>query len=456
MPCAARLAAPALSAILFCTANSVASASGAFFIPLGDLPGGPFHTWALGISADGSTVVGRSKSSDADASSFEAFRWTQPTGMVGLGDVVLGAPRSRAEEVSSDGSVVLGYTGSGWPFLWTQATGMVAIEDTTGTYAGARPFAISADGTTIVGTGTTAAAGNEAFRWTAATGYVAVGFLPSTIHDSFLTDVSADGSVAAGFSFHHDFDVEPMIWTAAGLDSLGDVPGGDAYALAWGISADGTTVVGDAHINGASEPWLWSADTGFVRPDPTHDGGWFNAVSADGSVAVGSGDLVWDAVNGMRSLADILAGESIDLTGWSISSISDVSADGRTMTGYGINPSGDVEGWIARLPDAATTAPGPAASPRTTLALVPRGANPSSGTQAFDVELPRAGRMRVQVFGVEGRLLRTLVDAPLPAGTHALHWDGRDDHGRLAVSGIYFVRAAAGGEAATRRVVRLE
>lgn len=456
MPCPARLAVPALSLILACTTTSVASASGAFFIPLGDLPGGPFHTWALGISADGSTVVGRSKSSDADPDSYEAFRWTQSTGMVGLGDVVAGAPRSRAEETSSDGSIVVGSTGDGWPFLWAEATAMVEIEDMAGIYASARPFGLSADGTTIVGTGRSAAASNEAFRWTESTGYVAVGFLPSTIHDSFLTDVSADGSVAAGFSFHHGTDVEPMIWTAAGLDSLGDVPGGDPYALAWGISADGTTVVGDAHINGTSEPWLWSAKTGFVLPDSTHDAGWFNAVSADGSVAVGQVGLIWDAANGMRYLADILAAESIDLTGWSISSISDVSADGRTMTGYGINPSGDVEGWIARLPDAATEAPVLAASARPALALVPRGANPSPGARAFDLELARAGRVRAQVFGVDGRLLRTLVDAPLPAGTHALLWDGRDDRGRHAGTGIYFVRATDGSETATRKVVRLE
>jgi probable HAF family extracellular repeat protein len=451
-----RLVVATLSLILVCAAASLASASGAFFLPLGDLPGGPFHTWAFGISADGSTVVGRSKSSDADSNSHEAFRWTQSTGMVGLGDVVGGAPRSRAEDVSADGSVVAGSSGNGWPFLWTQATGMVEIEDTTGTYMSARPFGLSADGTTMVGTGRTANAGNEAFRWTAGTGYVAVGFLPSTIHDSFLTDVSADGSVATGFSFHHGTDVEPMIWTAAGLDSLGDVPGGDPYALAWGISADGTTVVGDAHIDGTSEPWLWSAKTGFVLPDSTHDAGWFNAVSADGSVAVGSVGLIWDAVNGMRDLTIVLADEGIDITGWSITSISDVSADGRTMTGYGFNPSGDVEGWIAHLPDAVTAAPGPAAHPRPALALTSRGANPSPGAQTFDLELAWAGRVRAQVFGLDGRLLRTLVDAPLSAGTHALLWDGRDDRGLLAATGIYFVRATAGGEAVTRKVVRLK
>jgi hypothetical protein len=54
-----RLVVATLSLILVCAAASLASASGAFFLPLGDLPGGPFHTWAFGISADGSTVVGR-------------------------------------------------------------------------------------------------------------------------------------------------------------------------------------------------------------------------------------------------------------------------------------------------------------------------------------------------------------------------------------------------------------
>ena len=74
------------------------------FTGLGDLPGGVLNSLAFGISADGSTVVGRSST----ASGSEAFRWTSGSGMVGLGDLPGGSSSSTAGGVSADGSVVVG------------------------------------------------------------------------------------------------------------------------------------------------------------------------------------------------------------------------------------------------------------------------------------------------------------------------------------------------------------
>jgi probable HAF family extracellular repeat protein len=51
-------------------------------VGLGDLVGGTFDSTARGTSANGSIVVGQSSSVNGN----EAFRWTQTTGMVGLGD----------------------------------------------------------------------------------------------------------------------------------------------------------------------------------------------------------------------------------------------------------------------------------------------------------------------------------------------------------------------------------
>jgi len=52
-------------------------------VGLGDLPGGSFSSYADGVSANGSVVVGYGNSANGN----EAFRWTQGTGMVGLGDL---------------------------------------------------------------------------------------------------------------------------------------------------------------------------------------------------------------------------------------------------------------------------------------------------------------------------------------------------------------------------------
>ena len=83
-----------------------------------------------------------------------------------------------------------------------------------------------------------------------------------------------------------------------------------------------------------------------------------NGVSADGSVVVGSGftasgpeAFIWDAINGMQNLQAVLEDQlGLDLTGWTLNDASGVSADGTTIVGYGINPLGDTEAFIAIIP----------------------------------------------------------------------------------------------------------
>jgi probable HAF family extracellular repeat protein len=60
-------------------------------------------SWAYGVSADGSVVVGRSYNA---AGQWRAFRWTASGGMQDLG--TLGGSESEAYGVSADGSVVVG------------------------------------------------------------------------------------------------------------------------------------------------------------------------------------------------------------------------------------------------------------------------------------------------------------------------------------------------------------
>ncbi len=48
--------------------------------------------------------------------------------------------------------------------------------------------------------------------------------------------------------------------------------------------------------------------------------------------------------------------------------------------------------------------------------------------------------MDLSVYDMAGRLTRTLVRENLAAGAHAVVWDGQDQDGRLAASGIYLYR----------------
>lgn len=82
-------------------------------------------------------------------------------------------------------------------------------------------------------------------------------------------------------------------------------------------------------------------------------------------------------------------------------------------------------------------------------ANTPNPFNPST-TLAF--RLAETGRVRLGVFDVRGRLVRSLVDGSLPAGDHAVTWQGRNDAGELVSSGTYFVRLMAPDHAETRTI----
>jgi flagellar hook assembly protein FlgD len=64
-------------------------------------------------------------------------------------------------------------------------------------------------------------------------------------------------------------------------------------------------------------------------------------------------------------------------------------------------------------------------------------------------------RVRLRIFDVDGRLVRTLVDGPAPAGATTKFWDGTDSRGRLLAPGFYFYRLEAPGVNETRRMLLL-
>lgn len=84
-------------------------------------------------------------------------------------------------------------------------------------------------------------------------------------------------------------------------------------------------------------------------------------------------------------------------------------------------------------------------------------ARPNPMRQAGEIEyvLDHAGSASVRIHDVGGRLVRTLLDGWQTAGAHRIVWDGSDDEGRTAPSGVYFYRLEAGGESAQRRLTRI-
>ena len=79
---------------------------------------------------------------------------------------------------------------------------------------------------------------------------------------------------------------------------------------------------------------------------------------------------------------------------------------------------------------------------------------PSSGVVRFPFELAAPAPLRLAIFDVRGRKVRTLLNGvTLNAGPFTVVWDGLDDHGRAAPPGYYVARLDAGTLAGSRPVL---
>lgn len=78
--------------------------------------------------------------------------------------------------------------------------------------------------------------------------------------------------------------------------------------------------------------------------------------------------------------------------------------------------------------------------------------NPMSREGRFSFAIPAPGPVRLAVYDVRGRLVRTLEDEIRPAGRYEVFFNGRDARGASLASGVYFLRLEAGGRVATQRM----
>jgi hypothetical protein len=103
----------------------------------------------------------------------------------------------------------------------------------------------------------------------------------------------------------------------------------------------------------------------------------------------------------------------------------------------------------------ATATPGLTAALPTALALHPTVPNPTRSSSTIRYDVPRSGPVRLSVYDVSGRLVRTLRDGPEEPGFRTVTWDGRDAGGRRVSSGVYFYTLRTDEKVLQRKLVML-
>jgi hypothetical protein len=78
--------------------------------------------------------------------------------------------------------------------------------------------------------------------------------------------------------------------------------------------------------------------------------------------------------------------------------------------------------------------------------------NPFNPETAIRFYLNERQKIQLVIYDVTGQRVRTLVEGEFPIGEHTISWDGRDQHGKLVASGIYFYELLVGNKVERRKM----
>ncbi len=164
-----------------------------------------------------------------------------------------------------------------------------------------------------------------------------LGDLPGGETWSAALGVSFDGRVVVGESSSANGIDEAFLWSEeSGLLALGDLPGGEFWSEAWAASSDGSVIVGGGESGAGREAFRWSSADGMVGLGDLPGGSFFSiakAVSVDGLVVVGTSRSArgfeafrWNAGQQMQTMGETPEAEYA-------ADARDVSADGGIVVG---------------------------------------------------------------------------------------------------------------------------
>lgn len=66
--------------------------------------------------------------------------------------------------------------------------------------------------------------------------------------------------------------------------------------------------------------------------------------------------------------------------------------------------------------------------------------NPFNTMATISYGMSEKGKVNVRVFDISGRLVRSLYSGKQPAGSHFITWNGKNQQGKTAAIGVYYVR----------------
>jgi hypothetical protein len=82
--------------------------------------------------------------------------------------------------------------------------------------------------------------------------------------------------------------------------------------------------------------------------------------------------------------------------------------------------------------------------------------NPFNPTTTISYSIPQDGNVELIVYNIRGQKVKTLVTGTQPAGVYNVTWNGKDDNGKRASSGLYFYKLNSSGKTAVKKMLLLK
>jgi len=221
---------------------------------------------------------------------------------------------------------------------------------------------------------------------------------------------------------------ETTVWPGD-LNHDGTVAANDVYSLAQYWSAGGP--IRD------SVTFAWAPQTarGWNVGNATH-------ADADGNGCVDIQDLAAVCINWGRTATGFIPSDIPPLP------ITDIDAHREAFEAIYTavrdatsGPAYEIKKYVSDILDMATPSH---------YALKQNYPNPFNPTTTIHFDLPEPTHVSLSIFNILGQPVATLLDQSLDAGSHTVVWNGIDDNGRTAASGMYVYRLKTPGYTETR------
>ena len=79
--------------------------------------------------------------------------------------------------------------------------------------------------------------------------------------------------------------------------------------------------------------------------------------------------------------------------------------------------------------------------------------NPFNPITKIQFDLPEKGYIRLNIFDINGKLIKTLTNQEYKQGRFKISWNAKNDNGQDVSSGMYFIRLVSENYSSTKKIL---